>query len=153
MLLSDYIKTKEWRKKRLETFIKKWKKCVKCWSEKQIHVHHSTYERLWNETIKTDLFPLCKRCHNYFHKHYTWHFIQNTLDYLKEKWLPKEVQPTQIYTKYTLVKKVKRVRVKKTTYIKIKKPKSKNKRIKEPFQSTTYKATQWKEYKFNNFKL
>ena len=51
------------------------------------------------------------------------------------------------------IKKIKRVKLKKTKHKKVKKIKSKNKRIKEPFQSTTYKATQWKEYKFNNFKL
>jgi hypothetical protein len=55
MNLSEYIKTPEWRKKRLETFLKKWKKCMKCWSEKQIHVHHATYERIWNDS------RICKR--------------------------------------------------------------------------------------------
>lgn len=153
MLLSDYIKTKEWRKKRLETFLKKWKKCMKCWSEKQIHVHHATYERLWNETTATDLFPLCKRCHNYFHKHYTWHFIQNTLDYLKEKWLPKDVQPTRVYTKYTPNKKQRKKRWRKTLEERRKNRKPRIKKVKEPFASTTYEATQWKKYKYNNFKL
>ncbi len=153
MDLSDYIKTKEWRKKRLETFLKKWKRCMKCWSEKQIHVHHATYERLWNETTDTDLFPLCKRCHNYFHKHYTWHFIQNTLDYLKEKWLPKDIHPTRVYTKYIPTKKQRKKRWRKTLEERRKNRKPRVKKVKEPFVSTTYKATQWKQYKFNSFKL
>lgn len=127
MLLSDYIKTKEWRKKILETFIKKWKKCMKCWSEKLLQVHHSTYERLWNENIETDLFPLCIRCHNYFHKHYVWHTIQNTLEFLSIKELPKYKDNTKVKTNLQPIKKTKKVKYKKTKFKKRKFKKTKQK--------------------------
>jgi hypothetical protein len=150
MNLSEYIKTPEWRKKRLETFLKKWKKCMKCWSEKQIQVHHSNYSRLWNEDIEIDLFPLCTRCHNFFHKKYEWHFIENTLEFISIKELPK-YKPSKIAKNNPNSKKKKRWR--KTLEERIKDRKSRVKKVKEPFVSTTYKATQWKEYKYNNFKL
>ena len=134
MNLSDYIKTKEWRKKRLETFLKKWKKCMKCWSEKQIQVHHSNYSRLWDEDIGIDLFPLCTRCHNFFHKKY---------------------EPAKkAFNKPALKKKKKQPKWKRAKIAQKKQKKvMEKKKLKEPFKSTIYKATQWKEYKFNSFKL
>jgi hypothetical protein len=124
---------------------------MKCWSEKEIHVHHATYERLGKENIVTDLFPLCKRCHNFFHKHYVWHFIQNTLDFLKDKELPKDIKPTRVY--YKPVKKVKKTRWRKSLEERRKNRKPRVKKAKAPFISNTYSATKGKEYKFNNFKL
>jgi len=150
MNLSDYIKTKEWRKKRLETFLKKWKKCMKCWSEKQIQVHHSNYSRLWDEDIGIDLFPLCTRCHNFFHKKYEWHFIENTLEFISVKELPKYEPAKKAYNK---PKSKKKKRWRKTLEERRKNRKPRVKKVKEPFVSTTYNATQWKEYKFNSFKL
>lgn len=154
MNLSDYIKTKEWRKKRLETFLKKWKKCMKCWSEKQIQVHHSNYSRLWDENIDIDLFPLCTRCHNFFHKKYEWHFTENTLEFISIKELPKYEPAKKAFNRPVLTKKKKLPKWKRAKIAQKKQKKvMEKKKLKEPFKSTTYKATQWKEYKFNNFKL
>lgn len=154
MQLSDYIKTKEWRKKRLETFLLKWKKCMKCWSEKQIHVHHATYERIWNENVSTDLFPLCKRCHEFFHKKYEWHFIINTLEFISTKELPK-YDPVRKVSNIP-VKKKKRPKSERAKILKKKQEKAmkkKEKKQKEPYMWNTYSKTQWKEYKYKSFKL
>lgn len=155
MDLRKYIRTKEWRKKRLETFLKKWKKCLKCWSEKQIHVHHATYERIWNEDIETDLFPLCRRCHEFFHKKYEWHFIKNTLDFLSTKELPKyePVKKVKYHSTAKNKKKPKRERVKIAQKKQKKAMKKKAKKQKEPHIGKVYSKTQGKNYKFNNFKL
>jgi len=153
MDLESYIKTKEWRQKRIETFLKKWKKCMKCGSEKQIQVHHSTYTRLWNENISTDLFPLCKRCHEFFHKHYKWHFIKNTLEFISVKELPKyessiKVRRLPPMGEFKKTRKRKRFKVNS----KPKKPKpNKYKFTKEPFIPNVYAKTQGKKLK--EFKL
>ena len=155
MQLSDYIKTKEWRKKRLETFLLKWKKCMKCWSEKQIHVHHATYERIWDENISTDLFPLCKRCHEFFHKKYEWHFIKNTLEFISIKELPK-YEPAKKVRTITSTKKKKKPKSERAIINKKKQEKvmkKKAKKQKEPYMWNTYSKTQWKEYKYKSFKL
>lgn len=123
---------------------------MKCWSEKQLHVHHATYDRIWNEDIATDLFPLCKRCHYFFHIKYEWHIIENTLDFISVKELPKYKPSKMAQNKPKSKKKLRR---KKLLSQRRKNKKPRAKKIKEPFQSTTYKATQWKEYKFNSFKL
>lgn len=48
--------------KETRTFKEKGKKCELCGSTKHIHVHHLTYERLYDELI-IDLQPLCRTCH------------------------------------------------------------------------------------------
>lgn len=154
MQLSDYIKTKEWRKKRLETFLLKWKKCMKCWSEKQIHVHHATYERIWDENVSTDLFPLCKRCHEFFHRKYEWHFIKNTLEFISTKELPK-YDPVRKISNIP-IKKKKRPKSERAKILKKKQEKAMKKKARkqnEPFMWNTYNKTQWKEYKYKSFKL
>lgn len=154
MDLRIYIRTKEWRKKRIETFLKKWNRCLKCWSEKQIHVHHSNYSRLWDEDIEIDLFPLCRRCHEFFHKKYEWHFIHNTLEFLSTKELPKyepakKIRPQPLKTKKKKKPKWQRAKIAQKKQKKV----MKKKKQKEPFVSTVYNKTQGKKYKFNDFKL
>lgn len=154
MDLHVYINSKEWRKKRIETFLKKWKKCMKCWSEKLIHVHHATYERIWNENIETDLFPLCRRCHEFFHKSYVWHFIENTLEFISVKELPKYEPVKKAYNKPTKKKKKPKWEQAKIAQKKQKKAmKNKARKQKEPFESKVYSKTQGKKYKYNNFVL
>ena len=148
MELKDYIKSSEWRKKRIETFLIKWKKCMKCGSEKQIHVHHSTYNRLWNECIETDLFPLCKRCHNFFHKKYEWHFIKNTLEFISIKEIPKN-DTTQIVKHKNVLQKKKKIKNKKR---KVKNKIPKKTKVSIPHKWLVYYWTQWKKYKFNSWK-
>ncbi len=61
-----YLKSNRWRKKRkqIKTF---WdNRCAICNSEKNIHVHHRTYERLGRE-LTTDLIALCAVCHGRHH--------------------------------------------------------------------------------------
>ena len=62
----NYIKSEKWAKKKQELFQEKGKKCELCGSTKHIHVHHLTYERLYNELI-IDLQPLCRSCHEKEH--------------------------------------------------------------------------------------
>lgn len=51
-----------------EKAIKKYgNKCMACGSTSNIHVHHATYERLYNEKIG-DLRVLCASCHEYLHE-------------------------------------------------------------------------------------
>ena len=154
MDLRKYTRTKEWRKKRIETFLKKWKKCMKCWTEKKIEVHHATYERIWDENVETDLFPLCKRCHEFFHKKYEWHFIKNTLEFLSTKELPKYEPAKKVNPHVTKKKKKPKWERAKIAQKKQKKAmKKKAKKQKQPFVSHVYTKTQWKEYKFKEFKL
>ena len=62
----NYIKSEKWAKKKQELFQEKGKKCELCGSTKHIHVHHLTYERIYNELI-IDLQPLCRACHEKEH--------------------------------------------------------------------------------------
>ena len=62
----DYIKSPKWEAKKQELFKEKGKKCELCGSTKHIHVHHLTYERLYDELI-IDLQPLCRTCHEKEH--------------------------------------------------------------------------------------
>lgn len=127
---------------------------MKCWSEKKLNVHHATYERLWNENIETDLFPLCLRCHEFFHKKYVWHIIANTLDFISTKELPKYEPAKKVYKK-VVVKKVKPKWSKSKIEERKKKKDNKNKTKKEkaPYSSKVYSKTQGKKYKYNNFVL
>ena len=62
----DYIKSPKWEAKKQELFKEKGKKCELCGSTKHIHVHHLTYERLYDELI-IDLQPLCRTYHEKEH--------------------------------------------------------------------------------------
>lgn len=65
----SYIVSDEWKKKRL-SFIKKYKnKCQCCKQEyldKDLSLHHHTYERVWKE-LDTDLVLVCVKCHSDIH--------------------------------------------------------------------------------------
>lgn len=63
---TTYLKSKERKLKREEIFSKKWKTCELCKSEEKIHVHHKTYENLYNENLE-DLMVLCSTCHRQIH--------------------------------------------------------------------------------------
>lgn len=63
-----YMKSKRWRKKRAKVLARDGHKCVQCKrSDRQLHVHHLTYERYGNERLD-DLVTLCERCHSTEHK-------------------------------------------------------------------------------------
>lgn len=61
-----YLKSKEWLQKRQERLeIDDWE-CAWCGKHNcSLHVHHLTYDRLFNENVETDLITLGKRCHHY----------------------------------------------------------------------------------------
>jgi hypothetical protein len=62
----EYLKTPEWKQKRLKV-LEYWSgRCILCNSDQRVTVHHRTYERLGNELI-TDLVPLCEVCHTKLH--------------------------------------------------------------------------------------
>jgi len=62
----NYLKTRHWKQLRKQ-LVPKDHKCTVCGkSNKAIHLHHITYERVGHE-LPTDLIPLCEKCHNYIH--------------------------------------------------------------------------------------
>lgn len=62
-----YLESEAWQRKRAEV-LSIWRhRCAICNSEENLHVHHRTYYRVFNESI-TDLIPLCADCHELFHK-------------------------------------------------------------------------------------
>lgn len=62
---NEYIKSKEWSKKRLY-YLKRWKECYVCRSTKRLELHHLCYKNLGNEKPK-DLVFLCHNCHYHLH--------------------------------------------------------------------------------------
>jgi hypothetical protein len=85
-----YIKSPEWRRKRLE-FINQHptKKCF-CGTSKKLHVHHATYDRLGNENFG-DLRLVCEPCHDmihYYHKNAGLpHTLEEATDNYIKMWL------------------------------------------------------------------
>lgn len=78
-----YIISDDWKKKREEVFLYRWRVCQKCWSTDNLHIHHSTYVRLYKEHIK-DLFVLCWYCHiNLHEKCWMKDLLRNTKAFIK----------------------------------------------------------------------
>jgi len=62
----EYLNSEEWFAKRAMV-LRFWDyKCVICYSDKNLHLHHRTYARRGDENV-TDLIPLCKNCHSLYH--------------------------------------------------------------------------------------
>lgn len=61
-----YIESDEWERRRNLHVKQADYRCQLCNAEKDLHVHHRTYERLGCERY-TDLIALCKACHGIFH--------------------------------------------------------------------------------------
>lgn len=59
---NQYLNSDIWRETKKK---KKRTKCV-CGSNKKLHLHHKTYERVGDEHLR-DLVWLCKECHEYLH--------------------------------------------------------------------------------------
>lgn len=65
-LYNDYLSSYSWNIKR-DILIKKYDgRCQLCNSNKNINIHHRTYENLGDEKF-TDLTVLCNSCHKKFH--------------------------------------------------------------------------------------
>lgn len=64
---ADYLKTPHWR------WLRKWAlhyadyRCQLCNSNKNLEVHHRTYENIPDEDDYNDLIVLCNECHGHFH--------------------------------------------------------------------------------------
>ena len=61
-----YLRSDKWKEIRLALFKMRGKKCENCSRTKLLHIHHLTYERIFNEQL-TDLQILCKDCHKNTH--------------------------------------------------------------------------------------
>ena len=58
---AQYIKSPQWRIRR-EQMLRLQPLCQRCGSDRRLHVHHTNYDNLGNET-RSDLIVLCKDCH------------------------------------------------------------------------------------------
>ena len=63
----DYMKSDEWKAKRLECLKRDNFQCQKCGTAKNLVIHHWTYDRLGNEDLG-DIVTLCKDCHKKIHE-------------------------------------------------------------------------------------
>ena|ERR1041385_6770925 len=63
---SQYLITQHWQDLRQRLFNVRGKKCERCDSEKEIEIHHKTYERIGKEEL-SDLLILCRTCHGEEH--------------------------------------------------------------------------------------
>jgi hypothetical protein len=63
---AEYIRSPEWRQKRLEIIRRARGICEQCGLWPVVNVHHLTYERLGNEPLE-DLLGLCSGCHERAH--------------------------------------------------------------------------------------
>lgn len=67
MPYEEYLQTPEWQEKRELALERDGYRCRNCNCDKNLHVHHRSYERRGNEDIN-DLTTLCNDCHEHFHK-------------------------------------------------------------------------------------
>jgi len=62
---NQYIKSEEWYNLKIDLLEKRGCKCEKCGKKRRptsLHIHHLTYERLYDE-LPTDLMIMCAICH------------------------------------------------------------------------------------------
>lgn len=80
----EYLLSKEWKEKRDACFALKGKMCQFCGSIKKLHIHHATYKNFKNEDVENDLYVLCIKCHDEYHKIYSSSktTIQRTRDFI-----------------------------------------------------------------------
>src|SRR5438094_239406 len=68
----EYLKTDHWANVRTEAKMKLPRECVACKSrgtyKKPLHLHHTTYENLWAESVGEDVIYLCQWCHKKTHR-------------------------------------------------------------------------------------
>ncbi len=70
MNYKNYLKSDDWKQKKLKKFSKSGgakSKCAICGSRERLEVHHLVYKNLYDVELK-DLRILCKRCHSLTHK-------------------------------------------------------------------------------------
>lgn len=65
---STYLKSKEWKEIKENYYKNTAKKCLKCNSLVDIHLHHLSYSILEDKEFQDNyLIPLCKTCHSAVH--------------------------------------------------------------------------------------
>lgn len=62
-----YLNTSEWKAKRSKALRRDGHRCVLCFVDGPLDVHHVSYERLGNERLN-DLMSLCRSCHQWIDK-------------------------------------------------------------------------------------
>ena len=62
----EYLQSDEWQVKRKAALLRDGLRCQLCRGEKNLHVHHITYDNIYNEPL-SDLITLCKQCHSKLH--------------------------------------------------------------------------------------
>lgn len=95
-----YLESDEWKEKRLQVAKLKNYKCEKCGKEVKFgyHIHHLTYERLFNEEL-SDLMFLCADCHANIHG--------KPLNTIKKENKPKKPIDNSLYARIMKSKKLK----------------------------------------------
>lgn len=94
----DYIKSKLWIKRKNRYFGRYGKKCEACGFNKFITLHHAKYTGEYGNESDSEVYALCKRCHNLFHQSFELKpdMIEETLLFIKEmqktKLILKEVE-------------------------------------------------------------
>ena len=71
-----YMKSDEWKQKRLLVLARDNHKCVICGSDSNLEVHHTSYKTLYNEDLN-DLVTLCRYHHHLQHEYYGINNIHN----------------------------------------------------------------------------
>jgi len=62
----EYLTSDAWKAKRKAVLIRDGLRCQLCGHDKNLHVHHITYERIYLEDLE-DLITVCQRCHENVH--------------------------------------------------------------------------------------
>jgi len=68
----SYISSSAWTKRKTLYYKTHPKKCARCGSGDDIHLHHHTYDRLGAE-LDADLVAVCEPCHKLIHKYHDAH--------------------------------------------------------------------------------
>lgn len=72
----DYLLSDEWSCKKEKAYKLHGNKCMKCWEEHSLQIHHATYEHIYDESA-LELVVLCNTCHELFHRTYGNENIKN----------------------------------------------------------------------------
>ena len=62
-----YLQSDKWQKQRKSVMYWHGNSCKIC-GGKVFDIHHKTYKRIFNENVKTDLVPLCRKHHYQMHR-------------------------------------------------------------------------------------
>lgn len=66
----EYLKSQHWQEIRAQRLKIDGGKCALCMKgppERNVHVHHLSYENIWNEDVYSDLITVCDKCHKKLH--------------------------------------------------------------------------------------